>query len=101
MTMIERMARAELSEDPYRDSAGNEIAWESLQPHTRDMCLRRARAALVAMREPSAGMCKVLGVFPDPPVKHDDPDKAIKLAPILGIYHIWNGLIDAALAEGA
>lgn len=56
-------------------------------------------AILEAMREPSAGMCKTLGVFPDPPVKNDDPDKAMKLAPMLGIYHIWNGLIDAALSE--
>jgi hypothetical protein len=85
-TMIERVARV-LANEVH----GNDDFYVQFVP--------RAKLVIAAMREPSAGMCKALGVFPDPPVKHDDPEKAIKLAPMLGMYHIWNGLIDAALSE--
>lgn len=61
-TMIEKMARAELAEDPFRNSEGEEIAWEDLEPHSRNMCCRRARAALTTLLEPSEAMVRV-GTF--------------------------------------
>lgn len=85
-TMIERVARV-----LAREVHGDDEFYVQFVP--------RAKLVIAAMREPSAGMCKALGVFPDPPVHNNDPDKSVKLAPMLGMYYIWNGLIDAALKE--
>lgn len=54
MTMIERVARAMFNATPFKDAG----AWDDQSDTYRRMCRLLARAAIEAMREPTAGMVK-------------------------------------------
>ena len=78
-TMVERVARAIIKEWGWD--------WEKIEPRDKQAWLVRSRAAIEAMREPSAAMLKSVNSFDN--IEHIDQDPE----------YYWSRMIDAALAE--
>lgn len=86
MTPLERAARA-LAQSLHERHPGDCFPWEMMHDEEKANMLKDARAVLEAIREPSEGMQTAgYGECHHP---NDIPE------------HIWQAMIDAALAEGA
>jgi hypothetical protein len=93
MTMIEKVARALFNSVTSDDEA--DLVYHTLED-SRDTWERIARAAIAAMREPSAGMVEAGASAISASVGHD-ADRFDKLQDAADCHH---AMIEAALAEG-
>lgn len=101
MTMIERVARAISN----ADVANAEDGWEQNPPVTKEDYRKMARAAIEALREPTAAMLAA-GYCPDlnnaPQFALDESlDELNAWWARLSPEDIWPSMLDAALAEKA
>jgi len=84
---------------PVAKAMGDAVAWEELTPDQRSQVIEEVRTVLTAVREPSEAMAEA-GSGADLTESGYDLSYVVYLAED-GATECWQGMIDAALAEGA
>lgn len=97
MTKIEEVARANYGAHPYQTRMGSSLAdplddvpWERLRADEQARWIKRTRAAIEAMREPTEAMS-------DAGITHIEGDTAVHAGHDLKAA--WHAMIDAALND--